>query len=38
MLIDSPAKIPHLLRNTSDSDFRSLVAKIPRQKNPRCLL
>lgn len=27
---------PHLLRNTSDSDFRSLVVKTPRQKNPRC--
>jgi mannose-6-phosphate isomerase-like protein (cupin superfamily) len=31
MLVDSPAKIPHRLMNESDSLFRFLVVKVPRQ-------
>ncbi|WP_094228900.1 cupin domain-containing protein [Methanolobus psychrotolerans] len=31
MLIESPAKIPHRLMNESDSIFRFLVVKVPRQ-------
>ena len=31
MLIESPAKIPHRLMNESDSLFRFLVVKVPRQ-------
>ncbi|MEZ5335128.1 MAG: cupin domain-containing protein [Methanolobus sp.] len=31
MLVDSPARIPHRLMNESDSLFRFLVVKVPRQ-------
>lgn len=34
MLIDSPARIPHLLRNIGDGVFRFLVIKTPRQTGP----
>ena len=38
MLIESPARIPHRLSNESDADFRFLVVKTPRQKDPTRLL
>jgi mannose-6-phosphate isomerase-like protein (cupin superfamily) len=34
MLVDSPARIPHLLRNAGDGIFRFLVVKTPRQAGP----
>jgi mannose-6-phosphate isomerase-like protein (cupin superfamily) len=34
MLVDSPARIPHLLKNTGESVFRFLVIKTPRQAGP----
>ena len=37
-LIDSPARIPHRLFNESDSDFRFLVVKTPRQADATRLL
>lgn len=33
MLIDSPARVPHRLLNQSDTVFRFLVVKTPRQTN-----
>lgn len=38
MLIESPAKIPHLLRNESSSVFRVLVVKVPKPKEEKKLL
>ncbi len=33
-LIESPKGIPHLLSNTGEGDFRFLVVKVPRQREP----
>jgi len=38
MLVDSPARIPHRLMNESDSVFRFLVVKVPRQTEKTKLL
>jgi len=38
MIIESPAKIPHRLMNESDSTFRFLVVKVPRQTEQTRLL
>ncbi len=38
MLIDSPARVPHRLLNQSDTVFRFLVVKTPRQTNPAKIL
>jgi mannose-6-phosphate isomerase-like protein (cupin superfamily) len=38
MIIESPAKIPHRLMNESDSMFRFLVVKVPRQAEQTKLL
>ncbi|WP_370867632.1 cupin domain-containing protein [Methanolobus sp.] len=38
MIIESPAKISHRLMNESDSTFRFLVVKVPRQTEQTRLL
>ncbi len=37
-LVDSPARIPHLLWNDGETSFRFLVVKTPRQKEASRLL
>ncbi|MBC7085311.1 MAG: cupin domain-containing protein [Methanomethylovorans sp.] len=38
MLIESPVKIPHRLMNEGTENFRFLVIKAPRQKEPTTML